>query len=209
MEKNLSFKLKTAGLQVSSGTLSYPTFEDVKTSEYYEEIKEVYFKLGGKLSEAPVNLRKWDIEVDGAALELDEYLHFNRYRKTTLESSIYNKLPKFPHNEYLFYCKFYEDKCIGAGSYGGKWTNDSCEKQFGKGSLPKVLDRGGSPRWKQRAFYDFIKDLTPLLYDIPLIRISIYDKVQVKESKVQVKEIVELRSPYGTEGLYSLIKERM
>ena len=50
MEKNLILKLTNAGYNVSSGTLSYPTIEDVKSSDYYEEVKNVYKSLGGILS---------------------------------------------------------------------------------------------------------------------------------------------------------------
>ena len=31
-------------------------------------------------------------------------------------------------------------------------------------------------RWKQRAFYDFIKDITSIVKNVPIIRISIYEK---------------------------------
>lgn len=209
MEKNLISKLTNAGFNVSSEALSYPTLETVKSSEYYGEVKSVYKNLDGILSEVPINLRKWDIEIDGAALELDEFLHFNRYRKVTLESNVYKHLPKFPITEYLNYCKFYEANCINAGSYGGKWTNDSCEKQFGKASPPKIFNGVGSPRWKQRAFYDFVKDLTSLLYDFPLVRLSIYDKVLVNGSQRQVQEILDLSGSFGSQEIFKLIKERM
>ncbi len=209
LEKNLIKKLMAAGYNVTTGTLPYPTFDIIRKSEYYDEIKNTYKKLGGILDEVPLNLRKWDVEVNGIALELDEYLHFNRYRKITLESILYNQLPKFPLTEYLNYCKYYEQKCIDAGSYGGKWTNASCEKQFGKASPNKVFTGVGSPRWKQRAFYDFVKDLTPLMYDFPLVRISIYDKVPVNNDQRQVKEILEYGGPFGTEELYKLIESRV
>jgi len=78
MEKNLKLKLTNAGFNVSSGTLSYPTLDGVKSSDFYEEVKRVYKQLGGILTEVPINLRRWDIEIDGAALELDKELHFNR-----------------------------------------------------------------------------------------------------------------------------------
>ena len=209
MEDNLLSKLTNGGYNVSSGTIPYPTLEDIKSSIYYDEVKNVYLKLGGILPEIPVNLRKWDIELEGAALELDEFLHFNRYRKLTLDSHIYNNLPKFPLGLYRTYCSFNESKCIDAGSYGGKWTNDSCEKQFGKGSPPKLFTGNGSPRWKQRAFYDYVKDLTPLLYGGPLVRISIYDNVIVNVEERKVKEILDLSGTFGTKELYELIKERL
>ena len=36
------------------------------------------------------------------------------------------------------------------------------------------LDGAGSSRWRQRAFYDFLRDVTGLIKEIPVIRLSIY-----------------------------------
>ncbi|MHA7678588.1 DUF7255 family protein [Cupriavidus sp. PET2-C1] len=43
----------------------------------------------------------------------------------------------------------------------GSGHNRSCERQFGVGSAQKILEGAGAPRRKQRAFYDFVKDLCP------------------------------------------------
>jgi len=208
MEKNLISKLEKVSKNISSGTLPYPTLDVIQNSTFYEEVKNVYKNLGGILSEIPINLRKWDIEIDGIAFELDEQLHFNRYRNITLQSNIYEQLPKFPLSSYVTYCKYYEEACISAGSYGGKWSNDSCEKQFGKASSLKNFNGVGAPRWKQRAFYDFVKDLTNLLFNIPLVRISIHDVIIINNNKIPVKEVVENSGSYGSLELYELIKER-
>ena len=39
------------------------------------------------------------------------------------------------------------------------------------------MGENGSPRWKQRAFYDYLRDVVALVNRIPLIRISVYDRV--------------------------------
>ena len=52
----------------------------------------VYRELGGVLDKFPARLGQWDINVDGIAVELDEELHFNRYRTLTLNSSIFGNL---------------------------------------------------------------------------------------------------------------------
>jgi hypothetical protein len=97
------------------------------------------------------------MEFDKVVVELDEQRHFNRYRSLTLESSIYSHLPQFPLQLYKDLCVKHEEQCLKAGGFGGNWSNPSCEKDFGKASEPKKLSGNGSPRWKQRAFYDFLK----------------------------------------------------
>ena len=42
------------------------------------------------------------------------------------------------------------------------------------------LSGNGSSRWRQRAYYDFMKDITSNIKNIPIIRISIYDKYRGK-----------------------------
>jgi hypothetical protein len=155
--------LSLTNAQLSSGSLPYPSYLDISSSKFKDEIMRVYSALGGIMCNFPLNLRKWDIEADGIAVELDEDLHFNRYRRLTLHSKIYDGLPCFPRSEYMSYCSGHESDCLKAGSYGGKWTNNSCEAQFGEAATKGDLTGNGSPRWKQRAFYDFAKDLTPLL----------------------------------------------
>jgi hypothetical protein len=59
----------------------------------------------------------------------------------------------------------------------GKWTNNSCEKQFGVASRPGDLSGNGSPRWKQRAFYDFCKDLSPFLIGVKVVRVAVWDEL--------------------------------
>ena len=68
-----------------------------------------------------------------------------------------------------------------AGRYGEKWCNSSTEKLFGKSSINGDLNGNGSSRWKQRAFYDFLKDISYLFMDINIIRISVWDEIIIKE----------------------------
>lgn len=53
------------------------------------------------------------------------------------------------------------------------------------------LTGNGAPRWKQRAFYDFVKDLTPLLLDILVVRISIWDSLKISGTEYSVGEILD------------------
>lgn len=197
------------GYSVDSRSLRYPTYDLVESSEYCDELFSVYSRLGGINKEFPLNLRRWDLEVDGVAVELDEALHFNRYRRLTLQSPIYNKLRRFPLSEYKGYCAEYEGECLRAGHYGRKWSNNSCEAQFGPPSLPGVLDGNGPPRWKQRAFYDFVKDLTPLVTDVPFVRISIWDKISVNGRNVLVRDALAASDTKAGEPISELLKRRI
>jgi hypothetical protein len=47
---------------------------------------------------------------------------------------------------------------------------------FLKSNADGDLSDNGSSRWRQRAYYDFIKDVTSSIKRIPILRISIYDK---------------------------------
>lgn len=88
-------------------------------------------------------------------VELDEEPHFNRYRALTLTASWAKDLPWT--RAYRSYCVEYEDRCLDAGDWGKRWTNGSAGRMF-SGEQAGKLDGDGAPRWKQRAFYDALKD---------------------------------------------------
>ena len=148
--------------------------DEIQREGLTSEVRRVYTQLGGVLDEFPINYR-WDITYPDFIIELDEELHFNRYRYETLQSVIYKDDHNYVVDDYKRYCNEYEDKCLKAGSYGGKWKNSSTDTQFKPSNEEGVLDGNGSSRWKQRAFYDFLKDVHGIVRGIPVIRISIYD----------------------------------
>ncbi|MGA9542240.1 MAG: hypothetical protein WBQ85_01640 [Candidatus Sulfotelmatobacter sp.] len=203
--------------KVSHKTLRFPKGDDVAASGLRPEIDRVYRSLSGALPSIPINLRHWDMEFEGIAVELDEYLHFNRYRGITLKSASLAGLPRFPLRAYRRYCLDHEDMCLKNGSYGGKWSNRSCETQFGKASAPGDLADNGSPRWKQRAFYDFVKDLSPLLIGVKVVRIAVWDELLHEERTKTVRDTLDalIRRPApaasreaSSTALAALIKER-
>ena len=65
--------------------------------------------------------------------------------------------------------------------------NDSSEKLFIKSNDNGCLNGTGSSRWRQRAFYDFLRDVTGLIKGIPVIRLSVYQTFKGKK----VQEIIE------------------
>lgn len=155
-------------------------------SKYEKDIISVYKNLGGVTDKLIFRLGGYDIQTDKFIIELDEELHFNRYRKITLQSQLYNELKKFPLENYKKYCDIYELQCLKAGSYGGKWCNSSTEKQFGKSSTKGDLNGNGASRWKQRAFYDFLKDISHLFIDVNIIRILVWDEVIIGEERKNI-----------------------
>ena len=141
------------------------------SSEFYSEVESMYKKLGGILGEPPLTFGSWDISTPEFILELDEENHFNRYRLQTLNSNIYQMINGFRLDEYMRFCTLYESGCR---KHGGFWKNNSSEKLFVKSDDNGCLDGAGSSRWRQRAFYDFLRDVTGLIKEIPVIRLSIY-----------------------------------
>jgi hypothetical protein len=193
---------------VSHNTLQFPKHRDVAGSIFEPEIKSVYQTLGGVLPAFPLNLRDWDMVFDGVAVEFDEYLHFNRYRSVTLKSASYARLSGFPMDAYERYCSEGEKLCLRNGGGGGRWSNASCVTQFGEGALRKDLGGNGAPRWKQRAFYDFVKDLSPLLIDVTVVRIAVWDAVVDGVSTRTVEEILEAPSETSSAALAALVRQR-
>jgi hypothetical protein len=131
--------------------------------------RDIYLTLGGVDARfALARTGSWDLSYeDGLTVELDEEHHFNRYRLLTIDSL--DDRPWF--SAYREYCVAREHR---AGRSGGWWTNASCEKMFGPSSAPGDLSEPGPARWKQRAFYDAVKDLQSL---VSFARVSIYDIV--------------------------------
>lgn len=143
----------------------------------HNEIQNVYRKLNGQLEVYPVAFRGFDIELSHCFVELDEEQHFNRYRSLTLDSIIYNTNSSFSTLDYKSFCNQFENACLKKGDNRKYWKTDSTENQFGKSAAEGILTGDGSSRWRQRAFYDFLRDAGQQIGNYKLIRISIYQKI--------------------------------
>ena len=148
---------------------------DILNSNYSNEIKDIYSVFKGQLHIPPTKFGSWDIATSKFIIELDEERHFNRYRSITLNSPFYLKHQNFSVADYQTYCSIYENACLKAASWGKNWKNDSTEKQFCKSNTYGLLTGNGSSRWKQRAYYDFLRDISGKIMELPIIRLSIYD----------------------------------
>lgn len=199
--------LRERGHAVGSHPIPRPTQADFASSKLADEVRRVYRALGGRLPAFPARVGPWDTTVDGIAIELDEERHFNRYRRETLDCDLYERLPAFPRVVYRELCVSHEPHCVRAAAFGGYWSNKSCDAQFGPSSSPGELDGAGSSRWKQRAFYDFLKDLAPILIGVPVARISVWDSLSVS-SRMSVGDVLARKPRNGGTALWSLIQER-
>lgn len=190
--------LTQAGLVPVDTQLARPT-GDAK----HDELLAIYRSLGGLLDDPPWRPGPWDlIFEDGLVVELDEQLHFNRYRAITLTASWAAKLPWT--DAYLAYCADQEDRCLADGCWGKRWTNDSCARMFA-GGLVGDLAGDGAPRWKQRAFYDALKDLAPMAGNrLSVARVSIYDTVEGES----LDEVLSERASCDPAAVLALVIER-
>lgn len=164
------------------------SLDELKASSYYDEIVNVYHRLGGILTTIPSRVGEYDIDTPNFIIELDEENHFNRYRLSTLQSDIYNDNHNLDVELYKGYCKSYENKCCTHSKYA---SSDSTNKQFGKSVVDGDLKDVNRTRWKQRAFYDYIKDITSLVIGVPIIRISIYEVYKGKTIETLIKNHCE------------------
>lgn len=141
------------------------------------ELAAVYRQLGGTAVDARIAPGGWDIPTEPSIVELDEQRHFNRYRRATLDSAIYEKNRLFDLDGYRRYCDIHEEDCLRSARHGGYWATPVSDREFGPSGPLGVLEGAGPSRWRQRAFYDFVKDAWALATDLSMIRLAVWDVV--------------------------------
>ncbi len=141
-------------------SLPGPRMQDLPPDRL-KQIAHLYRVLGGTRVSPQFRPGAWDLVFQGGLIvELDEELHFNRYRRATLEPAWTAELPW--RHDYLEYTVDHETECLAAARWGKRWTNPSCEALFGVPDPPGTFAARGAPRWKQRALYDAMKDAAAL-----------------------------------------------
>ncbi|WP_422652888.1 DUF7255 family protein [Arthrobacter ipis] len=168
------------------------------------ELLRLYRHLGGVLDFPVLAPGDWDYAfADGLLVELDEDLHFNRYRALTLDVPWSPALPWT--TDYHRYCLDGESMCRKAGRLGGKWSSASTVKMFGTGGSPGELASGGAPRWKQRALYDAIKDAFAVhSRHHRLARLSIHDVI----AGVSVNDLLTGKRGVAESALHEFLAAR-
>ncbi len=191
------------GLQPAVHIPSAPQWDGL-SSEAQTTVTALYGELGGLQPMRTLRPGAWDLSfADGLVVELDEELHFNRYRFSTLDATASAQLPW--RNAYLDFCSRYEDQCLQAGKWGKRWTSPSCEAMFGPPGEAGALQGAGAPRWKQRALYDAIKDIAASDSQTRrLARLSVWDSV----GGIRLGEAMSKDAPVDPELLGDLVVER-
>jgi hypothetical protein len=201
-EDTLSQLLKK---EFGTGSFMKPSYCDFSNSELHNEIVNTYKKLNGQLEIYPVAFRGFDIELPNCIIELDEAQHFNRYRGLTLDSKIYKDNNSFSTSAYKSFCNQFETECLKKGDNRKYWKTNSTEIQFGKSAADGILSGDGSSRWRQRAFYDFLRDAGQQIGKYKLIRISVYQKIKEKT----IDEILNKNLKNYFPELLKLIEEKI
>lgn len=166
------------------------TWEDIQKKNLTSDVMGVYKDLGGKLAKPEVLFPAFDLEFENLAIFMDEERNFNRYRAITLQSPLYSKLSNFSLEKYRSFCRTFEQECLKSASFGHHWSNSFSEKDFGRSGEKGDLYKDGASAWKYKAFQDFLTDLMPLVFDIPVIRFSIYDNLLINSKMYRVNEII-------------------
>jgi len=166
----LGTMLTQLGLERAETPPTPPRLSGLSPS-HQTEVLRTYRALGGQLEAPQLRPGAWDLAfTEGVVVELDEELHFNRFRLETLSAG---ESRPWDHR-YRQYCTDFENECLKAGMWGSRWTTSSAERLMGAGDPAGELGEHGAPRWKQRALYDSIKDLAA---DVRLCRLSVYDSL--------------------------------
>jgi hypothetical protein len=172
--------------------------------ESSQRVDVIYRALGGTNADARLRPGPWDLAFDGGlVVELDEELHFNRYRGSTFELAWTCRMPW--RDDYLEFTVEYEPACLAAARWGKRWTNNSCERLFGKADPPGTFLPIGAPRWKQRALYDAMKDIWALEgQHFQLARLATVDVI----GGIHLGDALEGRAVVDLDALRELVERR-
>lgn len=198
--------LNEGGLVADVAPRSAPRIDDLRRS-LAEDIFDLYRTLGGRLDRPALRPGAWDLSMDGVLVELDEELHFNRYRDTTLRRPWAAVLPWTA--PYVHMCRDREVECMRAAKWGRRWTSESSARMFGDAAQPgDVSSEAGAPRWKQRALYDAMKDaIAAQNENVKVARLSVYDEVSGRPSRGRTQEphVLGHRRTSGAAGVANLV----
>ena len=197
------------GLIPVEGEFEKLNSERLNDSPLRKAALEVFEDLDGQGDELPLIDYRFDFELFGKAIILDDDIHFNRYRTFTMRSSIYDMLPEFPRDNYRRYCRTYETQCLKSASNGAMWSTPFAEKYFGKSNDNGDLGLTGSSVWKYRAYIDFIVDMSAMIFDYKIYRISIYDTLMIGGQIKTLKDLLSSRNPENKKYLASFFKKKI
>ena len=177
---------------------------DTMPPEAAERVRDLYRALGGDAEEFVVfRPGVWDIVLaDGLIVELDEEQHFNRYRTVTLAPAWADPLPWTA--AYRAFSTAHEAAALRKARRGGYWASPSTERMFGPADDPGVFAASGSPRWKQRALYDAMRDALAAAGEVRLARVAVWDPL----GDTTLARVLDGRADADHDALAELIARR-
>ena len=173
-------------------------------------LEEVFRELGGL--GAPVILDKltFDFKINGFLFLLDDEVHFNRYRLSTLKTNIYSTFSFEWIEVYKRLCRTYERESLKAGLSERIWKGPPvAEKVFGKCEVPGDLSGNGSAGWKLNAYNDAQYDLISRLQGYKLIRISVFENILVGGSLKKINDLLLNPKPQQYPAIFNWLLRKM
>ncbi len=188
----------SAGIELAPVKPPAPRLGDLSDTSA-KGVLRLYESLGGVLEAPKLRPGSWDLALsDGRLVELDEELHFNRYRVQVLGAELLAEAPW--REEYVRYSSRFER----GGTGGRRWTNPSSERLFGGSDADGIFGNLGAARWKQRALYDSMKDAVALDGTVALARLSVHDSL----AGLDLDDVLRGRASVSAEALLSLLDRR-
>ncbi len=162
-------------------------------------IKEVFEILGGSGKFPLLDNLRFDFKINRYVFIYDDAVHFNRYRLSTLKTSIYETFT-FPWaDSYKRLCRNYERDCLKVGLQERIWQGPPIAGRiFGKSEAAGDLSGNGASGWKLNAYNDAQYDLVSRLHGYKLIRIPMYENLMIGGSLKKIDEL--LLNPSDTSG---------
>lgn len=185
------------------------TSEELKKADLYSIAETTFRALGGVSEKLPIRTRKWSLSLENLAIQWDNELHFNKYRRQTLRSELYEKSKAVNKMKYLDHCRKHEKECLKAGLYGNKWHFSKAEEAFGPSEEPGDLGAKGSAAWKLRAWVDFLEDFVPLIQPIKVLRLSVWDELLINKRLVKLGDLLLAPTEEHQEVLLQYFKRRI
>jgi hypothetical protein len=173
--RTLRASLLAAGYELTDKNDDDTAITDDLPHEVRQGLVRLYQHLGGVLDLRDFAVGEWDFNLAGGfKIELDEYMHFNRYRAESCIGPWAQDVPWL--GPYRDYSEQYEYKCFQI-RLPGAWANKSSDYMFGGSDPLGVIGELGPSRWKQRALYDAVKDAYACHQNVSLARISVIDTI--------------------------------
>lgn len=174
-----------------------------------EQLEQVYESLGGVGERPCVEIDGYQMTFGRFVVELDDQLHFNRYRLVTLRNDIYPNMHGVDLNKYRMYCRKHENECLKSGTAPGVWTSTTAEKHFGEAEEPGDLGLNGASGWKMIAYREFVKDLFASRNQIKLLRLSIWDEIMVNRQLIKLNDLLMSPADAQAELLLKYIERKV